>query len=219
MITDDDRVQKQLLGLLQQKEVVKTSPDASQSTFRIDIPENSKVSNGAGATTSYLAAPSNVYESRNRSMDTSAIEDQFSLMRGAVQEIAPVDRKLQALERARAKSQQSRSREVSRGPPVIVDTRLPDDIEGIPLSERHPLERGGEFIRGRKSKDEPYPVEGVYRPEDDYNVDAIAQVKRPEVELEDRQRGRRQYPHHRGELEAEVIPRIVRVQTDGWPES
>jgi hypothetical protein len=219
LITDDDRVQKQLLGLLQQKEVDKTCPDASQSTFRIDIPEDSKVSSGARAATSYLAAPSNIYESRNRSMDASAIEDQFSLMRGAVQEIAPIDRKLQALERARAKSQQSRSREVSRGPPVIVDTRLPHDIDGIPLSERHPLERDGDFIRGRKSKDEPYPAEGVYRPEDDYDMDAIAGVTRPEAELEASQRGRRQHPQHRGELEAEVIPRIVRVQTDGWPGS
>ena len=111
---------------------------------------------------------------------------------------------------------QSRSREVSRGPPVIVDTRLPDDLEGIPLSERHPLNRVGEFVRGRTSKEEPYSVEGVYRPEDDYNVNVIAQVKRPKVELEGCQRGTRPHP---GELEAEVIPRLVRVQTDGWPES
>jgi len=222
LITEDDRVQKQLLGLLQQKDADKTSPDASQSTFRIDIPENSKVSKGARNTASYLAAPSNIYESRNRSNDASAIEEQFSLMRGAVQETVPIDRKLQALERARAKSQQSRSRDVSQGPPIIVNTRQVDDIEEIPLSERHPLERGGGFIRGRTSKDEPYTAEGVYRPEDEdhsYDVDAIAEVRRPEVELEDSQRGRRQHPQLRGELEAGAIPRIVRVQTDGWPGS
>lgn len=143
-------------------------------------------------------------------------------MRGAVQEIVPIDRKLQALERARAKSQQSRSRDVSQGPPIIVNTRRVDDVEEIPLSERHPLERGGEFIRGRKSKDEPYPAEGVYRPEDEdhsYDVDATTEVQQAGIELEDSQRGRRQHQQPRGELEAEVIPRIVRVQTDGWPGS
>ena len=223
LITEDDSVQKQFLGLLQQKKADKTSPDASQSTFRIDIPENLKVSKGvskgAGNTATHLAAPSIMY---TRSNDTSAIEEQFPLMTGPVQEIIPVDRKLQALERARAKSQQARSRDVSQGPPIIVNTRLVDDVEEIPLSERHPLERGGEFVRGRTSKDEPYPAEGVYRPEDEdhsYTVDATAQAQRLEAELEDSQRGRRPHPQLRGELEAEAIPRIVRVQTDAWPGS
>ena len=55
-------------------------------------------------------------------------------------------------------------------PPIIINTRAPPpDIEGdhIPLSERHPLERG-EYIQGVVQKVD-VPTEegpGVFRPED-----------------------------------------------------
>ena len=202
---EDDPQRQQLLRLLQQtKETDKASP--SQSTYRIDIPEDSKVSHAAKTTPTYLAAPSNIYESRARSMEITPTEAHFALMKPIVEEV-PIDRKQQALERARERSQQSQSREVSQGLPIIVNTRLVDDLPEIPLSERHPLERG-EFIRGRRSKNEPFPAEGVYRPEDEEYANEDYAYDRNEA-LEQ--------THCRGELEAEVIPRIVRVQTDGWP--
>ena len=141
-------------------------------------------------------------------MEITPTEAQFALMKSTMQE-GPIDCKQQALERARERSQQSQSREVSQGPPIIVNTRLLDGLPEVPLSERHPLERG-EFIRGRRSKDEPYPAEGVYRPEDedyaneDYAYDRDTAGDQTQL---------------RGELEAVAIPRIVRVQTDGWPDN
>jgi hypothetical protein len=146
-------------------------------------------------------------------MDGSPIHEHFTVP----PQVEPIDSQLRTLERARARSQQTRSRDVSGGPPIIVNTRHVDDIGEIPLSERHPLERAGEFIRGTTSKDRP---RGVHRPEDadyTYDQDPNGVGRRVEIELEDSQRGRRL--HGRGELEAEVIPRIVRVQTDGWPQS
>lgn len=204
---EDDPQRQQLLRLLQQtKETDKASP--SQSTYRIDIPENSRVSHATKTTPTYLAAPSTIYESQGRSMEITPTEAQFALMKPIMQEV-PIDRKQQALERARERSRQSQSRDVSQGPPIIVNTRLVEDLPEIPLSERHPLERG-EFIRGSKSKDEPYPAEGVYRPEDEEYANEDYAFDRDTTTEQTR---------FRGELEAEVIPRIVRVQTDGWPAS
>ncbi|MCJ1409814.1 hypothetical protein MMC19_003897 [Ptychographa xylographoides] len=182
------------------------------------MPENSKVSGETRPTNSYLAAPSNVYGGHNRNTGSIPIDQQFALLRGDIQEV-PIDRKMQALERARERTSQSRSRAESLGPPVIVNTRTVDDIGEVPLSERHPLERG-EFIRGTKIKNEPYHPDGVHRPEDESNPfeDQRLDRTRDEAELDGGLRGRRQ-PPDMGELEAQVVPRIVRVQTDGWPES
>ena len=215
LLPEDELQRQQLLRLLLQKEEDKASPAAS--TFRIDIPENSKVS--ATTTTTYLAAPSTVYGGQNRNIDSIPIEQQFALLRSEFQEV-PFDRKLQALERARGRSSQSRSRDTSEGPPVIINTRTVDDIGEIPLSERHPLERE-DFIRGTHIKDEPLHPEGVYRPDDEeylYEMDPGYTARRAEPEMED-SRGARRIHSQTRELEAEAIPRIVRVQTDGWPES
>ncbi|MCJ1377839.1 hypothetical protein MMC17_000935 [Xylographa soralifera] len=214
LLPEDELQRQQLLRLLLQKEGDKTSPAVSQSTFRIDIPENSKAS-AATTTTTYLAAPTTAYGGQNRNAGSTPIEQQFALLRGDFQDTVP-DRKLQALVRARERSSISRSRETSEGPPVIINTRTVDDIGEIPLSERHPLERE-DFIRGTHIKDDPFHAGGVYRPEDEEYAYEIA-TRRAEAELEDSERGRRLHTERR-ELEAEVIPRIVRVQTDGWPES
>ncbi|MCJ1395467.1 hypothetical protein MMC18_008353 [Xylographa bjoerkii] len=207
LLPEDELQRQQLLRLLLQKEGDKASPAASQSTFRIDIPENSKVS-AATTTTTYLAAPTTVYGGQNRNTGSIPIEQQFALLRGDFQE-APPDRKLQALVSARERSSQSRSRETSEGPPVIINTRTVDDIGEIPLSERHPLERE-DYIRGTHIKDDPFHPDGVYRPEDEeysYRMDPGFAARRAEVELEDSEMERRLHTETR-ELEAEVIPRI-----------
>ncbi|MCJ1293654.1 hypothetical protein MMC34_005209 [Xylographa carneopallida] len=214
LLPEDELQRQQLLRLLLQKEGDKTSPAVSQSTFRIDIPENSKASATAAATTTYLAAPTTAYGGLNRSPGLTPIEQQFALLRGDIQETVP-DSKLRALVHARERSSLSRSRDASEGPPIIINTRTVDDIGEIPLSERHPLERG-DFIRGTHIKDDPFHAEGVYRPEDEDYAYEIA-IRRAGAELEGSERGRRLHTERR-ELEAEVIPRIVRVQTDGWPE-
>ncbi|MCJ1404843.1 hypothetical protein MMC11_008069, partial [Xylographa trunciseda] len=202
LLPEDELQRQQLLRLLLQKEGDKASPAASQSTFRIDIPENSKVSATTPITT-YLAAPTTVYGGQNRNTGPLPIEQQFALLRGEFQEAAP-DRKLQALVRARERSSQSRSRETSKGPPTIINTRTVDDIGEIPLSERHPLERE-DFIRGTHSKDGPFHTDGVYRPEDEgysYEINPGYPTRSVEAELEGGDRGRRSHAERR-ELEAE----------------
>ncbi|MCJ1283142.1 hypothetical protein MMC26_002469 [Xylographa opegraphella] len=215
LLPEDELQRQQLLRLLLQKEGDKASPAVSQSTFRIDIPETSKVSAAPTTTTTYLAAPTTIYGGQHRNTGLTPLEQQFSLLRGDFQGMDS-DRKPQAFVSARERISQSRSRDTSEGPPIIINTRTVDDIGEIPLSERHPLERG-DFIRGTHIKDDSFHCDGVYRPEDeDYAYEITTQ--RAEAELEASERGRRLYSETR-ELEAEVVPRIVRVQTDGWPGS
>ena len=176
LLPEDELQRQQLLRLLvQQKESNRTSP--SQSTFQIGLPQpnstrspNSQMPQTSydptSVPTSHLAAPSATYEGRGHGIGALSLDDQFTLMRGNVHEDS-VDSRQAALDAARAREREAqRSREYNTGtPPIIVNTRVyGDDISDIPLSERHPLERG-EFVRGRKSKDEPYREEGVYRPE------------------------------------------------------
>ena len=234
LLPETELQRQQLLRLLLQKEGdKKSSPAASQSTFWIDLPDALKHGRETKQSTSYLSPPSHIHEGPRRSLSSIPLEEQFSLVHGNVQE-APIDRKQQTLERARARSQDMRSRESSRTPPVIVNTRTPPHpVADLPLSEIHPLERDG-FIRGIPVKDEPYHPAGVYRPEEEeYSYDASAAGRRTELELEDRGRREAELEGSQrvqaelaagrgrqrmgGELEAEAVPRIVRVQTDGWP--
>ena len=229
LLPENELQRQQLLRLLLQKESdKKTSSD--QSTYRIDLPDSLKLSRHSKPTTPFLAPPPTVPEGRRQTY-TSQLDEQFARMRGQVREV-PVDRKLQALESARERSQENRSREASITPPVIINTRTPQDIGDIPLSEMHPLERE-EFVRGTRVKHD-FHAGGVYRPEDEeYSFDPNGQGGRIEIELEERgrmgseledarqvqaeleDRGRRTKPP--GEYAAAVSPRIVRVQTDGWP--
>ena len=230
LLPENELQRQQLLRLLLQKEGDKKS-SPNQSTYWIDLPDSLKLGRHAKSTTPFLAPPHTMPEGRRQSFNSSPLEEQFARIRGQVQEV-PVDRKLQALESARERSLENRSREVSMTPPIIINTRTPQDIGDIPLSERHPLERE-EFIRGTRVKHD-FHSGGVYRPEDEeHSFDPNGQGGRMEIELEDRgrmenelegirqtqveleDRGRRIKPQ--GEYAAAVSPRIVRVQTDGWP--
>ena len=219
----DEQQRQQLLRLLQQKED-KNKVSPSQSTFKIDIPENLRAARNLrpearlsrspiDGQTSYLAAPSATYES-SRGRDPLSLDEQFGLLDGG-----GYDRRQAALDMARERSR-ARSRENSSpGPhaPVIVNTRLAgEDASEIPLSERHPLERE-EFIRGQKAKEE-YTGGGVYRPASgDYDTyreeDAgptyeIVEGEQIEVDLE---RGLRRPEEldgvERRELEATALPK------------
>ena len=239
LLPENELQRQQLLRLLVQKESDKKS-SPNQSTYWIDIPDSLKLGRQAKSSSPFLIPPSSIPEGRRQSFVSSPLEEQFARMRGQVQEV-PVDRKLRALESARERSLENRSREVSTTPPIIINTRTPQDTGDIPLSERHPLERE-EFIRGTRAKND-FHAGGVYRPEDqdeEYSFDPNGQGRRMEIELEDRgrmenelegtgtgstgtqniqseleDRGRVTRP--RGEYAAALSPRIVRVQTDGWP--
>ena len=202
LLPEDELQRQQLLRLLVQTENNRTSP--SQSTYHIGLPVPNSVRsprspmhqpnyNSTSPSTSYLAAPSATYETQSPGIGALPMEEQFALMRGNVHEDS-VDSRQAALDAARQRSaQRHRAHSTGTGtPPIIVNTRVyGDDIGEIPLSERHPLERS-EFVRGRKSKDEPYREEGVYRPEsqdyggydDDGPTYEIIEGEQVEVDLE-----------------------------------
>ena len=234
LLPEDEQQRQQLLRLLLQKENAKnSSPAGSQRTFWIDLPDSLSRGRESKQISSYLTTPSNIHDGRWRASGSMQLDEEFAQIRGRVQEV-PLDRHQEALASAR-----ERSRETSRTPPVIVNTRSPRDIGESPLSERHPLERE-DFIRGARLKEEQYQPDGVYRPEeeeyssyDSSAYDPTGERRRTELEYADRARrqlgadnsqrlqeleGRENRTKvQRGELEAEAVSRIVRVQTDGWP--
>lgn len=147
------------------------------------------------ASLSHLAAPTATYESvqaRGRSTYIAGgARDQQQLApsshrRHYHEDSADARRAvlLAARQRERTRSRESAEnnnnlyREHSpASPPVIVNTQHPynADLAGIPLEERHPLERGEadrDFVAGRGSKDKEEferlrtEDEGVWRPED-----------------------------------------------------
>lgn len=180
LLPEEELQRQNLLRLLKQKESPRVSP--SQSTFRIDIPDNARAARNPlppatpfsndphNPAISHLAAPSATYESASsRGRSTSAglrgltIDEQFAFHRGNVQEPAMSSQQA-TLEAARARTRDTRMREEQYtppsdsesigGPPVIVNTRrYTDDIAEIPLSERHPLERDENYIAGDANKD------------------------------------------------------------------
>ncbi|MCJ1485147.1 hypothetical protein MMC06_005320 [Schaereria dolodes] len=241
LIPEDELQRQQLQRLLGKNNDDKTSPAASQNTFQIHIPEPSKPQRDSrraqdSATTPYLTAPSNIYEGRSRSVGAIPLDQAPSLAREQKNsQESGVDPKLVNLERARQRSQNMRDRGYSnprypnqdlpqspQGPPVIINTRaVPLVGDNIPLSERHPLERG-DYIRGVK-QGEPVASEGVYRPEDhdpeteyqeDLDYQASMGLVGGDYDLgEERGRKRDTVKELQG---VDVTPRIVRVQTDGW---
>ena len=196
LLPEEELQRQNLLRLLINKESPRISP--SQSTFRIDIPDNARAARNPPPMTpfandphnpaiSHLAAPSATYESAStRSRSTSSglrglINEQFASHRGNVQE-SGMSSQQATLEAARARTRSARLRgdqytppsdsDTVGGPPVIINTRrYTDEINEIPMSERHPLERDENYITGDASKDKQefenlYDGPGVYRPED-----------------------------------------------------
>ena len=211
-IPEDELQRQQLLRLLIGSD--KASPDASQSTYKIAIP-NSLGHESRSNTLELLHPPTayDAYEGRGRSRSLSNIEaENVSLLgRGSAQDLQP-DPRRETLNRSRERSVE--------GPPVITNTRTPlypTPDANTPVSERHPLERNG-YIRGIQSKDFVDQA-GVYRPEDmdpGQERSLSRESRRAEYELEAKNRAREL---GRAEVEGlEVQPRIMRVQTDGWPD-
>ena len=232
LLPEDEQQRQQLQRLLLRTDGDKTSPAASQSTFRIDLPESLKCTQESNRiNTPYLTAPSNVYEGRSRSVGAIPLEENPILSRGRTQPEPYLDPKFVTLERARERSQEMRSRGYSnprfidhhqlqqpqQDLPIIINTRPTHlDQTDIPLSERHPLERE-DYIRGLQKR-EPLRPEGVYRPEDHDVPPLVAEQGAMYDSSQDREERGRRRETARGELEGvKVTPRIVRVQTDGWP--
>ena len=251
-LPEDELQRQQLLRLLMSREPSNKKPslDTSQSTFRIDIPEtlkfgsgnrdrsNNNTTNNKPENANLLAAPQNMYEGagRSRSVGSTPSTQRSQVTRGlgvGVIHDAPVDPRLQALERARERSREAQRRAAVRtSPPApgLISTPqvvspagmtagqewVPVDLKRenlmIPLGERHPLERE-EYLHNLAIADRQ--VEEDMRGQEETSRER----RREEIEMSsgsanggasgDRGRSRQ-------ELEAGILQRIERVETDGW---
>ncbi len=217
---EDEQQRQQLLRLLQQRDSTKkVSSEASESTFRIDLPDSLRRS------ATHLSAPSNVYErSRHPPAGTGANWPAYptpiitteppvpDLLPGHGAHL-PRDPRGPHVERMLPHGADGGA---DRGGPGIVHTRYPVDkaeeagysIDAHPhlLHERHPLERERAQYRMETAEEEDRRRRSLSR-----------ESRRVEIEMETRRTEPGRGPPPRGELEGvEVVPRIVRVETDGW---
>ena len=135
LLPEDELQRQQLLRLLMAREPSnkKSSPDSSQSTFRIDIPETLKFGSGNRdrvnnntinkhpENASLLSAPQSMYEGagRSRSVGSTPSSQRSQAARGlgvGVIHDAPIDPRLLALERARERSREAQIRNEARTP-------------------------------------------------------------------------------------------------------
>ena len=197
----------------------RVSPEASQSTFRIDLPRR---------TTTHLSAPQNIYEARSRNHlaahDHAAYASTSIPVPNSPPKIvppqiiddqnadAPLNPRLAYMERVHPCGADGGH---ELGVPGIVNTRYPNEKAeeaygagaGLLLvgGERHPLER-----------ERPQYHMVTEEEQEERRRSASRESRRAEIEAEgrgsERERGR-----PRAEIEGvEIVPRIVRVETDGW---
>lgn len=218
LLREDEQQRRQLLRLLRERGAGRgVSPEASQSTFRIDLPDNLRRSN------TLLSTPDSVYEAHSRTY--TPISDRL------VHHSMPQSMPHLSLNPVIDQNQQLRPPDASFDPrPINVGSdhfvRGADGVQhnidsgkaitGYPKEkaeeayggaillingERHPLERE----RARYHFETAEEQERRRR-------SASRENRRAEIEMGSRVTGK-------GRVEIEqvaVTPRIVRVETDGW---
>lgn len=216
---EDEQQRQQLLRLLQQRDSTKkVSSEASESTFRIDLPDNLRQSG------THLSTPSNVYRNPATFANWPTYPTPIITTEAPIPEIPHGQDIIPQLDPRLTHIDRAVPRGVDRGPdlfvPGIVNTRAPVDkateagysLGAHPhlLHERHPLER--ERAQYRMETDEEH---------DRRRRSLSRESRRVEIELESRRSPPEQREpgkgQLRGELEGwEVVRRIARVETDGW---
>lgn len=201
LLGEEERQKSQWMRLLSQKGADRAAP--VQSTFHIDLPENIRNDTDRHETM-YLPVPQNTYEGRS------------SISRSTL----PAERPVEAIQVSTGTmfptpDTRARGRATAR-PPVIVTTRPQTEVqlEGeVRLSEVHPLEREA-YLRSLSASPSP----GRDSRSDTARGDersGIRESRRRQIELTDQ----------RGSIGPEydfdgvqIVQRIQRVQTDGWPQ-
>lgn len=209
LLPEDEMQRQQLLRLLLQRENgKKLSPDLSQSTFRIDLPDSLRRNE------THLTAPQNIYGNHSRGRSVPPAGPYLS----PSTQYTPVQaQENPSLSESPFDPYQSPPSESSHtqhyissdfgGPPPLTSTGYPAEkaeetahLDG----EVHPLER--EDMRARPQY---HVVEEV---ELKRQRSTSRESRRAEIELE-----RGVDEGRRAELEGvKISPRIQRVETDGW---
>ena len=247
---EDEQQRQQLLRLLQQRDSTKKiSSEASESTFRIDLPDSLRRS------TTLLSPPSSVYErNRNQTNVTTAFTNWPAYpnlpaitTEPPILEIPhsqdlnnppPLDPRLNHIERAipsvvadgggggggdGGNGVGGGGSTSDFGVPGIVNTRYPVDKAteaGYPLGthphllhERHPLERERPQYRMETEEEQDRRRRSLRR--ESRRVEIEMESRRSPPEKKEKTTGKGQ--QLRRELEGvQVVPRIARVETDGW---
>ena len=201
LLGEEERQKNQWMRLLSQKGADRAGP--SQSTFHIDLPEHIKNEIDRHETM-YLPVPQNTYEGRSwGSRSTSPAERRIEAIQVSTEAMFP------------APDTRNRGR-ATASPPVIVTTRPPTEVQvdgEVRLSEVHPLERDA-YLRSLSVS--PSPPRDP--PSDTTRADERSgsrESRRRQIELTDRRMS------GDPELDTEgvqIVQRIQRVQTDGWPQ-
>lgn len=218
LLPEDEQQRQQLMGLLVQRDTgKKVSPEASQSTFRIDLPDSLRRS------ATHLTAPQNIYEGHSRNYPTpldrpaypaaaiTVTNPTVTTLDSHPMHHQPLDASLDPAF-AHMEGHLAPGRDV--GPdhnvPNLVTTRYPNEKAlpsygggGVLLigGERHPLER--ERAQYRMETEEE---------QEQRRRSASRESRRAEIEMSGRVKA-----GGRAEMEGvEVSPRIARVETDGW---
>lgn len=212
LLPEDEQQRQQLLGLLVQRDAgKKVSPEASQSTFRIDLPDSLRRS------ATHLTAPQNIYEGRSRNYPTPL--DRPTYPAACITVTNPTATTLdhhpmheQPLEAAldpHLVAHMDHRLSPDHDAPSVVHTRYPNEKTqeayggGMLLvgGERHPLERERAQYRLETEEEQERRRRSASR-----------ESRRAEIEMS----GRVKAPG-RAEIEGvEIVPRIARVETDGW---
>lgn len=232
LLPEDEQQRRQLLRLLRERDAGRgVSPEASQSTFRIDLPDNLRRSN------TLLSTPDSVYEARSRTYTPISDRPVYPSMPQPIPHLFPNPVLNQNLE--------VQHPDASFAPPPInmgsdyfvrgADA-VPHNSDPGKLNTRYPNEKAEEVYGGAMLlvNGEQHPLE---RKRARYHFETVEEQerrrrsasredRRAEIEMGSRitSKGRagiemrsQNTVKEKAEIErVAVTPRIARVETDGW---
>lgn len=218
LLPEDEQQRRQLLRLLRERDADRgVSPEASQSTFRIDLPENLRRSN------TLLSTPDSVYEARSRTYTSISDRPVYPSMPQPISHLSPNPVVNQNLQIQPPDASFDR-RPINMGSDYFVRgaAAVPHNSDPGKPNTRYPNEKVEEAYGGAMLlvNGERHPLE---RERAQYHFETVEEQerrrrspsrenRRAEIEMGSRNTGK-------GGAEIEgvaVTPRIARVETDGW---
>lgn len=215
LLPEDEQQRRQLLRLLRERNAGRgVSPEASQSTFRIDLPENLRRSNTLPST------PDSVYEAHSRTYTPTSDRFVHSSMPQPIPHLSPnpVINQNQQLQPPDASFD---PRPINVGSDYFVRGAdgVPHNCDSGKALTGYPKEKAQEAYGGAVLlvNGERHPLE---RERARYHFETVEEQerrrsrenRRAEIEMGSRVAGK-----GRAKIEGvTVTPRIARVETDGW---
>lgn len=218
LLPEDEQQRRQLLRLLRERDAGRgVSPEASQSTFRIDLPDNLRRSN------TLLSTPDSVYEAHSRSYTPNSDRPVYPSMPQPIPHLSPNPVLNQNLQ-VQPPDASFDPRPINMGSDYFVRgaDAVPHNNDPVKPNPRYPNEKAEEAYGGAVLlvNGERHPLE---RERAQYHFETVEEQerrrrsasrenRRAEIEMGSRNTGK-----GRAEIDGVAItPRIARVETDGW---